>query len=55
MIENYVNLCELNIRATRENENGIKLVPDVFNLREDVEKELERRRTLKKLLAFWVE
>lgn len=49
----YADLCEMGQRATRENTLGIKLVPDVLELRQKTEKELERRGTLAGLLEKW--
>lgn len=49
----YADLCEMGERATRENGQGIKIVPDVLSLREKTEKELERRGTLAGLLDKW--
>jgi len=49
----YADLCEMGQRATRENTLGIKLVPDVLELRQKTEKELERRGTLVGLLEKW--
>ncbi len=49
----YADLCEMGERATRENEQGIKMVPDVLNLREKTEKELKERGSLVKLLEKW--
>lgn len=49
----YADLCEMGERATRENVLGIKLVPDVLELREKTETELEKRGVLKELLEKW--
>lgn len=49
----YADLCEMGERATRENILNIKLVPDVLNLREKTEAELEKRGTLQYLLEKW--
>lgn len=49
----YADLCEMGQRATRENTLGIKLVPDVLELRQKTEKELERRGVLSQLIEQW--
>ncbi|MDR7856070.1 hypothetical protein [Tissierella sp.] len=49
----YADLCEMGERATRENILGIKLVPDVFELRQKTEAELEKRGKLAALLEKW--
>lgn len=49
----YADLCEMGQRATRENILGIKLVPDVLELRKQTEAELEKRGVLKDLLEKW--
>lgn len=49
----YADLCEMEQRSTRENVLGIKLVPDVLELREKTEAELEKRGVLKGLLEKW--
>ena len=49
----YADLCEIGVRATRENVLGIKLVPDVLGLREKTETELKKRGTLDGLIEKW--
>lgn len=49
----YADLCEMGQRSTRENVLGIKLVPDVLELRKQTETELEKRGVLKELLEKW--
>lgn len=49
----YADLCEMGERATRENDLGIKLVPNVLGLREKTETELEKRGKLAELLEKW--
>lgn len=49
----YADLCEMGERATRENVLGIKLVPDVLELRQKTETELQKRGTLAELLEKW--
>lgn len=49
----YADLCEMGERATRENNLDVKLVPNVFGLREKTEKELSKRGTLAGLLEKW--
>lgn len=49
----YADLCEMGQRATRENVLGIKLVPDVLELRHKTETELQKRGVLEELLGKW--
>ncbi|MCJ8008128.1 hypothetical protein ACFFF5_10860 [Lederbergia wuyishanensis] len=49
----YADLCEMGERATRENSLGIKLVPDVLELRKKTEDELRKRGSLEGLLEKW--
>lgn len=49
----YADLCEMGERATRENVLGIKLVPNVLNLREKTEAELVKRNSLVELVEKW--
>ena len=49
----YADLCEMGERATRENAQGIKLVPSVLQLREKTEAELQKRGSLTELVEQW--
>ena len=49
----YADLCEMGERATKENAQGIKLVPNVLQLREKTEVELKKRGSLDALLEKW--
>lgn len=49
----YADLCEMGERATRENTQGIKLVPSVLQLQEKTEAELQKRGSLADLVEKW--
>lgn len=53
MVELYADLCEIRQRATRENTQGIVLVPSF--LRTKVEAELEKRGILGELIIEWTQ
>lgn len=53
MVTLYADLCEMGERATRENVLGLIVVPNVLDLPNKVEAELEKRGSLKRLLEMW--